>query len=349
MGRDEEKKDSDGRGARRPPRDRPGPDGPSVRDVLRERYFPEARGASGRTRLRAWAVSVALALLVGGGGFAGTYTYDLWSTEARVREERAAEAGMDQERAPFTSSVTYDTSLSDDFRIVLDRPLTPEEGEALEATPAAEVWDLLRPLGGRLIRGFGGMSASPPGGWSWEQPEGATGEAGATVFTMTLLSTRSTQLSIVDMTPVNISCAEPTATTVVEYPPAGQASYPGVVVDLNHRDPALYISDEGPDQGQPYFSRRRIDLGGGLEPGGLRVEALVRGRSCEWEIRARYVDALQNTDEVVLRDGDRPFFSEAPPERPEQHWLAGYAFGDSGGRTFVPCHETPDEPPCAPW
>ncbi|QVJ00097.1 hypothetical protein KGD82_14365 [Nocardiopsis eucommiae] len=71
------------------------------------------------------------------------------------------------------------------------------------------------------------------------------------MFTLNLMSARASQLSIVDMNPVNVSCADPTAVTVVHQPPSGAASYPGVVVDLNHHDPMLYISDEGPDQGSP--------------------------------------------------------------------------------------------------
>ncbi|NYH55271.1 hypothetical protein HNR06_004860 [Nocardiopsis arvandica] len=277
-------------------------------------------------------------------GYAGGYVYDRWSTESLTREERAAETEIDQEKEPFTSSVTYDTSVPHNFKIVLDRPLTPEEGETLQATPVEAVWDFLRPLGGRLIRYPASMNPASPDGWTWH---GTSIPPDATVFTMNLLSTRTSQLSIVGMTPVNISCAESTAATVVEFSPQGEASYPGVVVDLREEDPTPYISDEGPDQGLPYFGHRRIDLGGGLEPGGLRVEALVHGQSCEWEIRARYRDARDNTDEVVLRDGDRPFFAEALPDRPQQYWVWGHGFGDSEGNPFLPCHEMPDEAGCA--
>jgi len=279
------------------------------------------------------------------GGYAATFAYDLWSTDARIREEREAEARIDLERDPFSGSITYDTSLPEDFKIVLDRPLTAQEAAVLEATPTEEVWNYLEPLGGRLIRRFSGPIAEPPIGWSWEDgPEWPE----ATVFTMTLLSARTSQLSIVDMDPVNVSCAEPTGVTVVDYPPAGQAAYPGVVVDLQHDDPTLFISDEGPDQGEPYFSRRRIDVGGGLEPGGLRVEAAVLDQSCEWEIEARYRDAQQNAGQIILDDGGRPFLAEASPARPDQYWLASYAVGDlTEERTFVPCHEMPDTYACA--
>ncbi|MCP3011920.1 hypothetical protein NGM33_01150 [Nocardiopsis dassonvillei] len=311
--------------------------------ILEQRYFPEGRGARRRTRLGAWAVCLALLLLVSLGGYAAGYAYDLWSTESLLREQRAAEAEADQERAPFTSSVTYDTALPEGYKIVLDRPLTEEEGEQLQSTESAEVWEFLRPLGGRLVRNLDRMSAEPAGGWSWR---GEGGSPAATVFTMNLLSARSSQLSIVDMTPVNISCAEPTAVTVVDSPPSGEASYPGVTVDLHHDDPQLYIADEGPDREQPYFSRRRIDLGGGLDPGGLRVEAVVHDRSCEWELNARYVDARENEDEVVLRDGDRPFFAEALPRRPEQYWVAGFTVSDTEERAFVSCDEVPEAPSC---
>ncbi len=312
----------------------------SVYGILQERYFPEGQSAPRRVRLGAWSISITLALL----GTLATFTFDLWSTEARLREQQKAERTVDQDRAPFSSSITYDTTSFESFQIVLDRPLTAEEGETLQATPSSEVWEFLRPLGGRLIPYTLETAPAPPTGGVWED---GTGGSGTAVFTMNLLSTRTSQLSIVDMKPVNISCENPTAVTVVDYPPAGAASYEGVIVDLNHNDPMLYITDDGPDQGQPYFSRRRIDLGGGLEPGGLRVEAQAEGRSCEWELEAHYLDAQENTGQVILRDDERPFVVEVPPRQPEQYWLAGYAHHDSGERTFVPCHETPEDFSCS--
>lgn len=337
------------RGATRLERKRPrsevqrGADKPTTLDVLQARFFPEGRGASTRVRVRAWAISAVIALLVTAGGFAGTYAYDLWSAEARLREERAAQTTIDQGSPPFTNAVAYDTSLPESFEVVLDRPLTTEQAEELGTLERIEAWDFLEALGGRLIpHTFTTGHLTPPGGWSWEGAPTTT-RVGTAVFTMTLMSARSSQVSIVDMEPVNISCAEPTATTVVNFPTAGEAAYSGVVVDLTHDAPMLLISDEGLEQGQPYFSRRRIDVGGGLEPGGLRVEAVTAGQTCEWEIRARHVDARENSGEVVLRDGDEPFRVEAPPENPEQYWAMSI-----GPRPVqvVACHETPEALEC---
>ncbi|TDC74918.1 hypothetical protein [Streptomyces hainanensis] len=326
-----------------PPTPPPDP-GPSVRDVLEERFLPEARGASPRTRRRAVVIIVVLGVLSILGGFAVGYSLDLWTTGPRVAAEREATEELDEARAPFTGSISYDTSVPDRFKIVLDRPLTPEEQETLLRLSDTEIWDFLRPLGGRLIRYPVTMAQLPPGYDLAQQGD-------TTVFTMNLLSSRETQLSIVDMEPVNVSCTEPAAATVVEVPGQGESFYPGVLTDLSEDAPTLWISDEGPDQGQPYFSRRRIDLGGGLDPGGLRVEALVRDQSCEWELRARYRDARGEVGEVVLRDGDRPFFAEAVPADPEQYWLSSGMFPGlpltEDMPTFQPCHELPDDPSCA--
>ncbi len=316
--------------------------GPNTFDVLWERFFPEGRDAPRRVRVRAWSISLAVALLITLGGFAGTFAYDLWSTEARLREQRDAERALDADSPPFTGSITYDTDPPENFEIVLDRPLTSNEVETLRKLTSYEAWDFLEPLGGRLIPEFSAGRLGPAGGWSWEPDP--TPNIGTAVFTMTLLSSRRSQLSIVDMTPVDISCTDPTATTLVEFESAGQATYPGVAVDLTDDDPTLLISDEGFDQGWPYFARRRIDLGGGLEPGGLRVEAATAGQTCEWGLRARYIDARENTDEVVLRDGDEPFFVEASPERPEQHWIVLIAA--TAEERIVACHETPDADEC---
>ncbi|MEE2037325.1 hypothetical protein Q8791_08835 [Nocardiopsis sp. CT-R113] len=321
-------------------RERKDTEQPTTFDVLQKRFFPEGQSASRRVRISAWAITTVVALLIAAGGFAGTYAYDLWSTEARMREERAAQTAIDQGNTPFTNSVAYETSPQEGSQVVLDRPLTTDEAEELVTLDNTEAGIFLASLGGRLISEtsvVGGIT--PPSGWSWEGSP-APIRVGSAVFTMTVLSARTSQVSIVDMNPTNVSCTEPTATTVVEFPSAGQAIYPGVLVDLTHNDPTLLISDEGTDQGQPYFNRRRIDLGGGLEPGGLRVQAVTAGQSCEWEIQAHYVDARQNSGEVVLRNGDEPFFVEAAPARPEQYWIL------TPGPGVVACHETPELPGC---
>ncbi|WP_220188565.1 hypothetical protein [Streptomyces phytophilus] len=295
---------------------------PTVRDVLEERLFPEGRGASRRTRRRAWGITITLGILASMGGFAASFAFDLWTTNPRAAAEREAHRDLDQEVVPFTTSITYDTDPTDaGFSVVLDRPLSPEEVTTLQATPPSKVWDLLRPLGGRLIHS----------------------STYTTTFKMNIFSERAAQLSIVDMTPVEVTCTEPSAGTLVDVSGQGVAEYPGLAINLEKDKPQL-VNADGRDQGQPFFDKRRIDLGGGLEPGGLRVSASTREQSCTWEILARYVDAQQNPGEVTLRDGDKPFLAEAKPQSPEQHWEA--ITYKSQPPYFHPCHEKPSHHSC---
>ncbi|MDT0307555.1 hypothetical protein RM780_11345 [Streptomyces sp. DSM 44917] len=277
---------------------------------------------------------------------AAQYLFDLSVSGHQLARERDIERQLDGRQPPFTTAITYDTSVPGNWTIVLDRPLTPEEQGTLRAIPVdaqfgQRVWDLLRPLGGRLLHIPVAMDPLPPGYDPFTNP---WADASATAFTMALLSDRASQLSILDMRPVNLSCTDPVAETVVEFPPQGEATYPGVVVDLASENPTFLITDDAADQGQPYFSRRRIDLGGGLEPGGLRVEALARGQSCEWEIEARYQDAAQNVDSVTIRNDGQPFFAEAVPDDPEQYWRM--ELSPDGEPTWTPCHETPSVSTC---
>lgn len=288
-----------------------------------------------------------LVLAVAAGGYAAGLAYDRWSTGEGTGEDAAAGSAADEEAEPLTASVTYDTSPPENFRIVLDRPLTPEEGERLQATPGEEVWDLLQPLGGRLIRYPSSLYPESPGAWTWVEPGRQSPDA--TAFTLDLRASGASPLSVLDMTPVNVSCTEPAAVTVVDLPIQGEQFTSGAIVGLSEEDPELYVADEGPEQGQRYFDHARIDLQGGGEPQGLRVEALVEGQSCEWEIRARYRDARENEGEVLLRDGERPFLAEAAPRDPEQYWMASAMLPgpEASENSFEPCHERVDEPACS--
>ncbi|KKZ74295.1 hypothetical protein VO63_08905 [Streptomyces showdoensis] len=136
------------------------------------------------------------------------------------------------------------------------------------------------------------------------------------------------------MEAVDLRCRPSTARFVLRHPAQGEATYPGVHFDLRRPGATPMITDEGDDQGQRYFDRRRIDLGGGSEPGGLRIAATVDAQSCDWAIRAAYRDASGTRGEVVLRDGDEPFHAEGLPAAPEQFYLAQVA-----PYRLTPCHE----------
>ncbi|MER8045027.1 hypothetical protein [Streptomyces sp. NPDC094032] len=264
-----------------------------------------------------------------------TYVYDTVFATDRARAEDAAQDRLNDEKPPFTA--TADTEISalddDDWTIVLDRTLTPAEQRSLMALDVEakdyshDVWRLLGPLGARVI------------GTTPHLDEGRDGVVSPRVgpttrFRLNLFSDRTSQLSVTGMEAVDVRCRPSTARFVLEHPAQGEASYPGVHFDLRGPAATPVITDEGEDQGQRYFDRRRIDLGGGSEPGGLRIAATVGTETCDWAIKATYRDASGTRGEVVIRDGNKPFRAEAPPAAPDQLFLTQFA-----PVRLTPCHE----------
>jgi hypothetical protein len=273
----------------------------------------------------------------------------LGMTLAKPQSEAFQEAdeAIDNARPPFSISVDYDDPLwTGEVKIVLDRELTlSEQGEMHDIASLGEggslaIWEYLQSIGGRLL--FYPSDIPLP-----DQADGLRWPRGeATVFNMDIFSERQSQVSITDMRVVNVSCREPSAQAVIVIPPQGGFSYDGIRVDLTAADPVPLITDPGEDLGQPYFSERRIDLGNGQSPGGLRVEAVTEGQSCDWEFQATYHDATGRYHEMTLRDGDSPFFAEAIPTEPAQLWIADPSRLYASPSYLVACHEEPGASIC---
>jgi hypothetical protein len=278
----------------------------------------------------------------------GGYLFDRSTADSRVKDEKDAEQSLDQAEQPFTAAAMYDESGIDNWKLALDRPLTAAEQNKLTSLrPSAdgdftEAWRYLRSLGGRILRYPSLLNAGPPEGY------GSLG-AESTIFKLNLFSNRDSNLSIVDMRPSDVTCHEPSAKTVVAFPPQGGAAYEGILYNLMDKDFGPIITDEGDDQGQPYFSRRKIDLGNGESPGGLRVEALVRAKTCEWKIQATYQDAYGGSEKhvVTIQNGKKPFVAEAVPDDPDQLFL--YDAGAAHGPGWVDCDKVTDNASCVAW
>ncbi|UUU44366.1 hypothetical protein [Streptomyces sp. NBC_00162] len=269
-------------------------------------------------------------------GMFGEYVYELATAESLLKNQQDVEDQLDQEEPPFTAVVSPDLSALDEdaWTMVLDRTLNPAEAQALLALDTEtdhlgrRVWALLGPLGGRILGGYPGLTMAE--GF----PHGQ-----ATSFTLNLFSQRKSPVSVTGMQAVDVHCAPSTAQTVVEKPTAGETGYSGILFDLDGRDSAPVvpvITDGGPDQGRPYFEHRKIDLGGGLEPGGLRVAAAVASGACGWDIEATYTDADGRHTGVVLRDGTKQFRAESGPVAPRQRFV--YSL-ESPTSILLPCHE----------
>lgn len=303
--------------------------------------MPGASNLTSRRRLQLLALVGIIGAVITLIGLTVNFYFDLGTTTSRVAAEQTAEQKVNLTKAPFIGVAQYDQETPRGFwYIVLDRELEPDEQHQLQALPVDNkfgdrAWELLRGLGGRLIYRPSAPSRVSPAILK-EHPRSFV-SGNATVFHLNLFSERSTPLSITRMRAINVSCQPSNAQVIVELPPQGGATYEGGMFDLSSHDPIPYVMDEASDQGDPYFKNRKIDLGGGMSPGGLRVEALVWEESCEWEIEATYHDSSpERGGTVLLRDGEKPFFAEARPVRPAQHWVAD-PYQEPA--QLVPCHE----------
>ncbi|MFC8508924.1 hypothetical protein ACFU3J_13105 [Streptomyces sp. NPDC057411] len=303
--------------------------------------MPNTLHLSSAGRWKAIALRVAVGVGLAVAGAVGVLVWQLATEPVVTRSGQETEDALDMEETPFTAGVDYDGTPPAAWKIVLDRPLTPAEQRRLAATVHPEdARDFLTSLGGRTLRypaAFEGRSDLAQAYFGRD----------ATVLHMDLFSKRKAPLTITWMEVVNLSCHAPTARTVVVFPPQGGADYEGVLFDLARPGAVPIITDEGSHQGQPYFGPRRIALGDGASPGGLRVEAVTQGRSCTWEIKAKYRDAYQHFGSLTLKDGTKPFSAEAAPSRPEQLWYMDASKPD--GQQWVPCHVRPEEDTCREW
>ncbi|WP_326719600.1 hypothetical protein OHT59_08865 [Streptomyces sp. NBC_00243] len=313
---------------------------PSARDIALEQLVPGLKGLARRKKAQVVGIVLGAAVVGGLCGLLAGFVFETETAKPRVKAEQEAEDALDAEEDPFTSTVDYDYSMPENWKIVLDRPLTENEQDRLTSIHGdlIQVWDYMHSLGGRVLRYPSVLQQAPPGAYD---PTGAD----STIFNMNLFSNRKSNLSIVDMRAADVTCREPTARTVVVAPPQGEASYAGILYDLTKKNFAPIATDEGSNQGQPYFSRRKIDLGNSESPGGLHVEAYVRDKTCEWKIKAKYRDANQKSGEVTLQDGTKPLVAEAAPTNPEQLWFITV----TNGWSWLDCRKVSEDPYCLSW
>ncbi|MDT0532332.1 hypothetical protein RM555_25350 [Micromonospora sp. DSM 115977] len=312
----------------------------SLADHIVEAIVPGTREQRWSTKTKALIGALVAMLLVGTAGCLGDVVTGILTADRRVAAEEGARQQNDQRKKPFAAAVRYDDGPAPFFRVILDRPLTEGEQEVLQSTPPEDLWDFMRPLGARRVWYPSTGSSHMPGDYgSFAQD--------ATVFTMNIVSDRTAQTTIVGMRAVNVECRASTARTVVDFAPDGASDYEGVTFDLASNDPVPYMSDDDEPEkyGRPYFSERKIDLGGGMSPGGLRVEALVEDESCAWEIEATYHDSTEGGGgALILNDNGKPFFAEARPRNPAQYWM--YISEPLPTQPF-PCHKMPTVSSCA--
>ncbi|MHA4819982.1 hypothetical protein ACXZ65_37165 [Streptomyces aculeolatus] len=213
------------------------------------------------------------------------------------KAQRGAEDAVDAKEPPFTVNVRYITDEEiprDTGGIVFDEalPLSSIEGDEESLDEIARRYD-----GKPLVE---------------------TAYGSGVPVKITFGSSRKGDVSITGLAADIRSCRQSQAKAVVVWYAQGVSEVESANFNL---------SDDGsPPTGS--ISTKDIILGEGESPTSLLVVGgAPEGQTCEWTIKATYVDADNNEHTEVIDDSGRPFRSENAPENPEQLFAVDYATG----------------------
>lgn len=261
------------------------------------------------------------------------YSLDYFSTEQTTRHTKKVEESIDQEGPAFTSIVREDKS-EDSRMFILDRPIGPEEIKNLfqvETGSGANFKDLEE-----IVASHSGQELRLPG-----LPE-ADGYAKA--WLIDLFSGRNAGLAITGMRAKDVKCRPAAAKTVILFEYGGGGDYEGMLFNLSKPDTPLDI-DGGENKGKPYFSHKKVDLGNGATPGGLRTEVSSGIEDCNFIFEAEYRDA-EGAHLQDIRNGNGRFAIRGIPAHPEQVFVVTIdGIKDCGAHPdpLVPCPHLPFE------
>ncbi|GAB2947754.1 hypothetical protein GCM10027280_40610 [Micromonospora polyrhachis] len=315
---------------------------PRVWAVLADERLPGFRGLSPKQRAAYATVAVAAVVVSVLLAYQANLLLDWLTATDRARSNRQAEETVDRERPAFVSTVTpldHDQYIPEAVAILLDRPLTEDEQATLTAMNgnAPQVWEFLKPLGGRVVE--------HPTGPVGSDEHGPENRGEAQTFDLNLNSDRVAGLTINNMTAVKDSCRAPTAQTVVNIPPAGSGPRQGLLWDLTggptDKPYGPYILDEGESQGELYFRRNVVELGNGQSNMAFRIQPEVSTHTCEWHIVASYTDTT-GSHEQRIPSGTGVFTTEAIPLQPVQYFerVPGTGWGCIGKMSQKGCSAT---------
>lgn len=251
---------------------------------------------------------------------------DQFFAESATRTQNAVDDKLDREGDAFTVSVRDDTD-SELPIYILDRPFTAAERQALYGL------DLRSDEGNRVFGSLVGSRAKKLA-YSSETASGFS-----KIWLMDFHSDRDAELSVIGLRAKNLRCTTASATVLFLLPQQGGGVYEGMFFDLPEKNtPTITGNDK--NRGKPFFSFKKIDLGGSATPGGLRVEVSSGTSDCQWVFEATYSDAA-GTRTQEITDGGKPFAIDGIPAGEAQRFFIDPG-AQPGQRYVIDCAETQD-------
>ncbi len=235
-------------------------------------------------------------------------TLDYFATEPTTRHSKQVEENLDREGPAFTASTRVDADPLY-MAYVLDRPLTRTETATFLESGADDGPNIGEVE--ELAATHGGHGLEDPG---WDKSDGYSSS-----WLIDLFSDRSAGLTITGMRAKDVRCGPAAAKTVILVRPEGGGAYDGIHFNLSEPKTPYSLS---PDDyfGKPYFSHKKIDLGNGTEPGGLRASFSSGVQDCNFLVEAEYRDSL-GLHQQEIKNASGRFAVRGLPANPYQFFL----------------------------
>ncbi|MFC8515928.1 hypothetical protein [Streptomyces sp. NPDC057257] len=288
-------------------------------DVI-EGLFPDAADPDRRRRNRKILIRVAWVAVSSLVLFLLTKGVDQLSSEHDARVASEADDKVDREGPAFTASVRQDTQYAE--ASLFDAPFTDAEKRQVVGPPH-DLGPFSTAHHARPVFYSDVWHPSIRGDW-WGYSE---------AWQVDLISDRKAALAINGMRMKDITCTPAKADTVIISRGEGEGSYAGILFDVNRSTSAPVITgSEEEHYGEPYFTQKKIDLGNGATPGGLRIQVTSGTKDCTWKaFEVTYVDSKGTHTQDITNNG-KPFSVHGIAQHPKQI----YEFSVNGIKECAP-------------
>lgn len=271
-----------------------------VAAVVPDAAHPDRRVRNGRVLIIVCSavVSALLALLFSKGA-------DWFTAEHDTRVSSAADDKVDREGPAFTASVRRNTEGPEAW--LFDTPFPAGEERQILGMP--------KDLAGFTAAHHGrGVFYSDV----WNSTMGVAVQGYSEEWLVDVLSDRKASLVVTDMRLKDLRCTPAKARTVIVQRGEGMGSYEGMLFDVARADTPLITGEDEDHYGEPFFTHKKIDLGNGATPGGLRIQVTSGNQDCAWKaFEVTYVDT-EGTHKQDITDGGKEFGVRGIAEHPEQ-------------------------------
>lgn len=275
-------------------------------DEVIESVLPDAADTDRRRRNRKILISVGWVVVSSLVLFLLTKGVDWLTSEHDAKVASEADDKVDRKGPAFSASVRQDTENGE--ASLYNAPFSGQEKQQILG------WSRdLRPISeGRHGRGVFYSDV-------WKLSTDSQWWGYSEAWLADLISDRKAALVINGMRMKDVRCTPAKANTVIITRGEGQGSYDGMLFDVTRSTSVPVMTGEDEEHyGEPYFAHRKIDLGNGATPGGLRIQVTSGTKDCTWEaFEVTYVDSDGTHTQDITNNG-KGFTVHGIAAHPEQ-------------------------------